>query len=116
MDLRVFRVVLRMRVEPGLERDFEGAWLDVGASIATHPANIEQWLAHDMQDEGIYYVTSDWVGERQFREFETSARHVEHRKRLEPFRSSTSLSTMHVTAHLPGAASVATHRAWEGAR
>lgn len=116
MDLRVFRVVLRMRIKPGLERDFEAVWLDVGGSVTTHPANIEQWLARDHQDEGIYYVTSDWVSERQFREFETSTRHREHRQRLEPFRTATSLSTMHIAAHLPGAASVASHHEWEATR
>ncbi|OXM62284.1 antibiotic biosynthesis monooxygenase [Amycolatopsis sp. KNN50.9b] len=112
----MFRVVLRMEIEPGMERDFERVWLEIGDSVTTHPASLGQWLARDADDPGVYYITSDWVDEPRFREFETSRRHIEHRRKLHPYRTGGSMSTMHVVAHVPGAATAPTHRDWEAAR
>ncbi|MCF6470037.1 antibiotic biosynthesis monooxygenase [Nonomuraea sp. MG754425] len=116
----VFRVMLRMQIKPGMEREFERVWLEVGDSVTTHPANLGQWLARDGEEEGIYFIMSDWVDEPRFREFETSDRHLEHRQKLHPYRSGGTMSTMHIVAHLEGAglasAETVTHQAWEAAR
>lgn len=98
----VFRVMLRMQIKPGLEEGFEQVWRDVGSSVTGHPANLGQWLSRSAEEDGVYYIVSDWVDERRFREFEASDRHLQHRKKLHPFRSGASMTTMHVVAALAG--------------
>jgi heme-degrading monooxygenase HmoA len=85
--------------------EFEKVWLEVGDSVTAHPANLGQWLSRSADENGVYYIVSDWVDEPRFREFETSDRHLEHRQKLHPYRSGGSMTTMHVVAALPGAAS-----------
>jgi heme-degrading monooxygenase HmoA len=112
----MFRVMLRMQIKPGLEYEFERTWLAVGESVTSHPANLGQWLSRSEDETGVYYVVSDWVDEVRFREFETSERHLQHRAKLHPFRSSGTMTTMNVVAHMPSAHSGTTHREWETAR
>lgn len=112
----VFRVMLRMRIESGKERDFGQVWLEIGDSVTSHPANLGQSLSRDDTEHGVYYIVSDWVDEDRFREFETSNRHVEHRGKLHPYRTDGSMTTMHVAAYLPGAAGSSTHLEWEDER
>lgn len=109
----VFRVMLRMRIKPGLESEFERVWLEVGDSVTSHPANLGQWLSRSAEEPGVYYIVSDWVDEPRFREFETSERHLEHRQKLHPYRSAGSMTTMQVLAHLPRTATVTSHHEWE---
>lgn len=99
----VFRVMLRMQIKPGMGPDFERVWAEVGDSVTGHPANLGQWLSRSLEEDGVYYIVSDWVDEPLFREFETSARHLEHRHKLHPYRSGGSMTTMRVVAHLDGA-------------
>jgi heme-degrading monooxygenase HmoA len=112
----MFRVMLRMRIKPGMEDEFERTWLAVGESVTSHPANLGQWLSRSDDEAGVYYVVSDWVDEARFREFETSDRHVLHRTTLHPYRSGGTMTTMRVVAHMPGGHSVLSHREWEAAR
>jgi heme-degrading monooxygenase HmoA len=118
MGGEVFRVMLRMVVKPGAEPDFERVWLEIGDGVTDHPANLGQWLSRSIDESGVYYIVSDWVDEPRFREFETSARHLEHRQKLHPFRSGGSMTTMHVVAHLPGSAgpAAASHLSWDAGR
>lgn len=111
--VHTFRVMLRMQIKPGAEAEFERTWLEVGDSVTSHPANLGQWLSRSDEDAGVYYIVSDWVDEPQFREFETSDRHLEHRQKLHPYRSGGSMNTQHVVAHLPGAALAGTHADWD---
>ncbi|WP_200209269.1 antibiotic biosynthesis monooxygenase family protein [Micromonospora coerulea] len=111
-----FRVMLRMQIKPGMQEEFERVWLEVGDSVTSHPANLGQWLSRDDEDEGVYWIVSDWVNEPRFREFEHSDRHLEHRTRLHPYRSGGSMTTMRVVAHLTGAASAGSHGEWAGVR
>jgi heme-degrading monooxygenase HmoA len=97
----VFRIMLRMRIKPGMEEEFERVWSEVGDSVTSHSANLGQWLCRGEEEAGIYYIISDWADEPRFREFENSARHLEHRKKLHPFRSGGSMTTMRVVASLP---------------
>lgn len=113
-DEGVFRVMLRMQITPGLEQEFERAWLAVGDAVTSHPANLGQWLSRS-EEPGVYYVVSDWKDEERFREFETSERHVVHRRELHPFRSGGSMVTMRVVAHMPGLDGIDTHQEWERA-
>ncbi|GAA3882059.1 antibiotic biosynthesis monooxygenase [Saccharothrix violaceirubra] len=98
----VFRVQLRMEIKPGHEADFERVWREIGDAVTGHPANLGQWLARSLEEPGIYYITSDWVDEPRFRDFETSEGHLRHRTRLHPFRSGGSMTTMTVVAALGG--------------
>ncbi|MGA4850166.1 antibiotic biosynthesis monooxygenase family protein [Streptomyces sp. G5(2025)] len=102
---KVFRVMLRMQIKPGMEDDFEKVWREVGDSVTTHPANLGQWLSRSTEEDGVYYIVSDWMNEPLFREFETSDRHLEHRQKLHPYRFGGSMTTMQVVAALSGAAS-----------
>ncbi|GII80974.1 antibiotic biosynthesis monooxygenase [Sphaerisporangium rufum] len=104
MSEGTFRVMLRMQIIPGKEADFERTWLGIGDVITEHPANRGQWLMRGAEEESVYYIISDWVDEPRFREFETSAEHLEHRTKLHPYRSGGSMTTMTVVAHLAGSA------------
>jgi heme-degrading monooxygenase HmoA len=100
----VFRVMLRMQLVPGREKEFEAAWL-AGANIITEqPANLGQWLSKSAEEEGVYYIVSDWVDEERFREYERSERHLEHRVTLHPYRSGGSMTTMTVVYAMAGSA------------
>lgn len=98
---QVFRVMLRLQINPGMEDSFERTWVSVGDVITAHPANLGQWLSRSNDEGSTYYIVSDWVDEPRFREFEHSDEHVEHRTKLHPYRCGGSMVTMNVVAHLP---------------
>jgi heme-degrading monooxygenase HmoA len=102
-----FRVMLTMHVHPGLEDEFERTWLRIGDQITSHPANLGQWLIRSADEPSTYYITSDWVNERLFREWEQTPGHLEHRKILHPLRASGSMVTGARVAFLPGAGAAA---------
>ncbi|MEU7834271.1 MULTISPECIES: antibiotic biosynthesis monooxygenase family protein [unclassified Nonomuraea] len=104
MSADVFRVMLRMEVLPGKGAEFEKVWHDSAATITGQPANLGQWLSRSAEEDGVYYIVSDWVGEEPFRAYERSEAHLRHRGRLHPYRSSGSMTTMHVVHDLAGAA------------
>lgn len=104
----VFRVMLRLEIVAGRETEFENAWLGVGDVITGQPTNLGQWLLKSTGEPGVYYIMSDWLNEPTFREFEHSTEHIEHRKKLHPFRAGGSMTTMQVVRHLPKAKAVAT--------
>ncbi|OLT25798.1 antibiotic biosynthesis monooxygenase [Actinomadura sp. CNU-125] len=99
-----FRVMLRMDIRPGMEREFEETWHRVGTAIVGHPANLGHWLSRSADEDGVYFVVSDWTDEERFREFEHSDAHVEHRQKLHPYRSGGSMTTMNVVYAMTGAA------------
>jgi len=101
---QAFRVMLRMQIIPGREQEFERTWYAIGGAITGHQANLGQWLSRSTDEDGVYYVVSDWVDEPRFREFEHSAEHVEHRTALHPFRSGGSMTTMNIVYSMTGAA------------
>ncbi|MFJ9394525.1 antibiotic biosynthesis monooxygenase family protein [Streptomyces californicus] len=106
MSDATFRVMLRMQIKPGMEADFERVWKEVGGSVTSDPANRGQWLSRSTtaDEDGVYYIISDWVDEPQFRRFETSDTHLSHRTKLHPYRSGGSMATMDIVARLSGAA------------
>jgi heme-degrading monooxygenase HmoA len=97
-----YRVMLRMQIKPGREREFEEAWARVGTAVTGHRANLGQWLARSDEENGVYYIASDWVDEAQFREFEHSEAHLRHRALLQPMRDSGSMVTAHIVCYMPG--------------
>ncbi|OEV13697.1 antibiotic biosynthesis monooxygenase family protein [Streptomyces nanshensis] len=98
-----FRILLRMNIKQGVEREFEETWAKVGEVITRQPANLGQWLSKSAEEPGVYYIVSDWVDEPSFREFERSAEHVEHRTKLHPFRDGGTMVTMHTVLRMVGA-------------
>ncbi|KXK63872.1 antibiotic biosynthesis monooxygenase [Micromonospora rosaria] len=94
--------MLRAEIRPGMENDFEQAWLSVGRRVTDHPANLGQWLCRSETEAHVYYIFSDWTDEPSFREFERSDQHVEHRMTLHPYRSGGAMSTMTVRHALTG--------------
>jgi heme oxygenase (mycobilin-producing) len=97
-------VLLRMQIKPGRERDFEHAWLSIGTAVTSQSSNIAQWLLRGADDDGAYYIVSDWTDEASFRDFERSPAHLEHRQQLHPYREAGSMQTMVAVYHLRGAA------------
>ncbi|MEU5210217.1 antibiotic biosynthesis monooxygenase family protein [Streptomyces sp. NPDC020742] len=102
-----FRVLLRMELHPGREEEFEEAWLAGADIITSQPANLGQWLAASTEEPSVYYIVSDWTDEAGFREYEHSEIHLEHRKRLHPYRKSGSMAVMTVLRAMTGAAAAA---------
>lgn len=89
-----FRVLLRFEIKEGVEAQFEQTWLDIAGVITGHAANRGQWLLRSTQEGApVYFVVSDWTSEPEFREFERSAGHLEHRVKLHPFRVGGSMDT-----------------------
>jgi heme-degrading monooxygenase HmoA len=99
----VFRVMLRMEIRPGMEKDFEQTWYAIGEGVTGHLANLGQWLSRSEEEPGVYYIVSDWTDEQRFREFEHSEAHLEHRTKLHPFRAGGSMTTMRVVYAMTGA-------------
>ena len=93
-----------MQIKPGMESAFERTWLGVGKVITDHPANLGQSLLRSTDEDGVYYIVSDWLDEERFRAFEHSPEHVEHRTKLHPFRSGGAMWTMRTVFRLDGAA------------
>jgi heme-degrading monooxygenase HmoA len=81
-----YRIMVRVRIHPGMEREFEKTWRDVASTISRHPANLGQSLTRDEGEDGVYYIVSDWESEKQFRQFEKSPEHAVNRTRLDPYR------------------------------
>ena len=100
----VFRVMLRMQIHPGMQDEFERAWLNADADLTAEPACLHRWLMRSSTEDDVYFVVSDWVDEEGFRAFEGSPRHLSHRAKLHPYRSSGSFTAMRVVHGVPGAA------------
>ena len=103
-DGQLFRVMLRLQIHQGMEREFEATWLEIGSAVASHPAIRGQRLLRSAEEPATYYIVSDWADEPQFRDFEHSSAHLEHRKRLNPYRAGISMTTMQLVYHLPAQA------------
>jgi aromatase len=99
-ERQVFRVMLRMSIAPGKERDFERAWREIAESVTRYETNVGQWLMRGNDEADIYYVISDWVDEGSFHEFERSEVHLAHRRVLDPLRTSSTMVTAQVVAAL----------------
>ncbi|MFM9368692.1 antibiotic biosynthesis monooxygenase family protein [Streptomyces sp. Da 82-17] len=96
-------VILRMEIFPGKTAEFERTWLAIGESIAGEPANRGQSLVRSLEEEGVYYVVTDWSSEAEFRAFETSERHVQNRRRLQPYRRAGDMAVTEPVHRLPPA-------------
>lgn len=99
-----FRVMLRLEVVPGKENEFEKAWHEGTDAVTGHPANLGQSLAREAGQDSTYIIISDWVDEPQFRAFEESPAHLEHRATLHPFRKGGSFHVMEILTHIEGKA------------
>jgi heme oxygenase (mycobilin-producing) len=106
---QLFRVLLRLQINSGMERQFEATWREIGNAISRQPAIRSQWLLRgadekrSAEEPATYYIISDWTDEQQFRDFEASPEHVEYRKRLHPYRCGVSMTTMRGVCHLAAA-------------
>ncbi|MFF7136175.1 antibiotic biosynthesis monooxygenase family protein [Streptomyces sp. NPDC008196] len=100
------RVVLRMEIVSGREREFEELWLEIARTIGRSPANRGQVLARAGAVDGasVYYVYTDWTDEASFRAFETSRHHGDNRRRLGPLRAGGDMTVTAVVHTLEGPA------------
>lgn len=106
-DTPVFRVILRMDVEPTAASQFEQVWFGIARSVADHPDNLGQWLMRGLDGPGTYYVVSDWRKEDAFRQFERGEAHREHRRALDEYRRGGWMIATEVVCDLTGAAATA---------
>jgi heme-degrading monooxygenase HmoA len=97
--MSAFRVMLRMQIKPGAENEFERVWASNSGTVTGHPANRGHSLSRSAEEDGVYYIISDWTDEPEFRTYEHSAEHLEHRAKLHPYRSGGSMTTMRVVRH-----------------
>ncbi|MCQ4084227.1 antibiotic biosynthesis monooxygenase [Streptomyces sp. RB6PN25] len=102
-DNPAFRVILRMEIRPEAVDGFERTWLEVGELIAKEPANLGQVLVRGVEERNVYYVITDWTDEPSFRRFERSELHVQHRRRLAPYRTGGEMAVTEVVYDLRGA-------------
>ncbi|MET9078413.1 antibiotic biosynthesis monooxygenase [Streptomyces sp. NPDC004232] len=93
MAAALYRVSLRMAIQPGKEKEFEEAWLTGAARIADAPGNVGQELSQG-EGDGAYYVVSDWESKEAFAAYECSPGHQEHRRSLAPYRTRGEMVTM----------------------
>lgn len=93
-----FRVLLKVEVRPGLEAGFEQQWRAGDEEVTRQTANRGHWLSRSDTEDHVYYVISDWTDEASFRAFESSDVHLEHRKKLHPYRVGGSMATMRILA------------------
>jgi heme-degrading monooxygenase HmoA len=92
-----------MQIHPGMEPEFERTWRQVAEAVTSNPANLGHWLMRGTEAEAdAYYIGSDWIDEKRFREFEGSPAHLEHRSQLHPYRAAGSLFLMRVLDHKSG--------------
>lgn len=96
-----FRILLRMEVKPGMAEEFVGVWQDNAAIVGAHPANRGHTLARSTEEQDVYYIQTAWTSEAEFREFESSEAHLEHRGRLHPYRSAGSIAFLELVAEIP---------------
>lgn len=82
-----FRVMLRMRILPGKEAEFEQAWREVAEALRGHPDNLGHRLLRSAEEPGVYYAMGDWTSEAAFRAVQHSEEHARYRRRLLPYRS-----------------------------
>ncbi|MGW3497533.1 antibiotic biosynthesis monooxygenase family protein [Streptomyces sp. NPDC001020] len=94
------KVILRMEIHPEKAADFERTWQEVGEAISREPDNLGQTLVRDTEEEGVYWVLTDWTDEPRFRAFELSPQHVEHRRRLGPYRRGGGMNVTEVVRHI----------------
>lgn len=100
---RLFRLHVRMELQPGKDADFENGWLALAAVAQSHPANLNQWLARSAQETSVYLVVSDWTDEDGYRDFLASPGFKQHIRPLRACMANDVMHTSHVVHHLPGA-------------
>lgn len=94
------RVILRMEIVEEQAAAFEKVWAGVGRAIAREPANRGQTLVRSSEQEATYFVITDWASEQEFRDFEISAGHTEHRRKLRPFRRGGDMAVTQVVQRI----------------
>lgn len=95
-----FRVMLRMRVLPGKEAEFERVWREVAEALRDHPANLGHRLLCSTEEPGVYYAMGDWTSEAAFRVLQHSEEHAGYRRRLLPYRSEIATTPLRFVAEV----------------
>ncbi|MEU8523370.1 antibiotic biosynthesis monooxygenase family protein [Streptomyces sp. NBC_01216] len=80
------RVLLRIRIKPGHEAEFEELWLAHSQTVRTFPDNHGQQLLRESGEPGGFTVLTDWTDEPAFRAFEKSPEQQTYLQRLWPMR------------------------------
>lgn len=99
-DGPAFRVMLRLRVLPGKEEEFERVWREVAEALRDHPANLGHRLLRSTEEDGVYYAMGDWTSEAAFRALQHSEEHAGYRRRLLPYRSEIATTPLRFVAEV----------------
>ncbi|HEY9373885.1 antibiotic biosynthesis monooxygenase family protein [Streptomyces sp.] len=81
------RVLLRIRITPGREAEFEELWRGHAETVRRFPDNHGQQLLRLRGETGDYTVLTDWTDEPSFRAFEQSAEQQAYLQLLWPMRA-----------------------------
>ena len=104
----MIRAVLRLRVRPGREEEFEAAWREISDTVRDAPGNLRQVLLRDSGDPRCYVISSDWESAAAFRSFERSPEQDALTAPLRGLRESAEMTVHEVVASLEADAA---HRA-----
>ena len=94
----MIRAVLRLRVRPGREEEFEAVWREISGSVRDTPGNLRQVLLRDAGDPRCYVISSDWETAAAFRSFERSPEQDVLTAPLRALRESAEMTVHEVVA------------------
>lgn len=102
------RVLLRIRIAPGHEAEFEELWRTHAETVRRFPDNHGQQLLRRSGESGHYTVLTDWTDEPSFRAFERSAEQQAYLQRLWPLRADGEMQLLEPLHELSPAATAET--------
>jgi heme-degrading monooxygenase HmoA len=94
----VFRVVLDMHVDPVDTSTFAAAWTESATVFQHVDGLLAQTLAADQDRPERFTITSDWLDEGHFRDFETSRYQDRATAPLRRLRRSSTMRTQHLVS------------------
>lgn len=97
----MIRMTLHIKVKEGRAADFERAWRKVADRVRLYPGNLGQALLRGA-GQTEFVITSDWVDEQAFHEFERSPMQDAWTAELREMRESARMTTEQLLVHVEG--------------
>ncbi len=97
----MIRMTLHIKVKEGRAADFERAWRKVADRVRLYPGNLGQALLRGA-GQTEFVITSDWVDEQAFHEFERSPMQDDWTAELREMRESARMTTEQLLVHVEG--------------
>ncbi|RCG25316.1 antibiotic biosynthesis monooxygenase [Streptomyces reniochalinae] len=93
-------MLLRIRISPGHEAEFEKLWAEHAETVRGFPDNHGQQLLRTRGRPGDYTVLTDWTDEPSFRAFEHSPQQQAYLTRLWAIRAGGEMQLLDVVRGL----------------